>query len=200
MARVYRPPSEPLTSDEAWAVLEPYWIEIVAEFKAKSLLAPTKISRVEVDPAWHDTCRHFAGATTDASVVIFAPELADMPVPTIRAIMAHEAGHLSDFAAPGIHWYRPMTALPLREGLGATVFADGSPKSTDPVLMIVDKLPGKNIRKHMEQWRSRSTDEVEMVADQIAEMVMGQKIGYVGPSGCIVQTLGRGKTRPKGLR
>ena len=66
--------------------------------------------------------------------------------------------------------------------------------------MIVDKLPGKNIRKHMEQWRSRSTDEVEMVADQIAEMVMGQKIGYVGPSGCIVQTLGRGKTRPKGLR
>lgn len=200
MPRVYRPQTDPLSSEEAWAVLEPYWVEIVDTFKAKSLLAPSKITRVEIDPDWHDTCRHFAAATTDAKIVIFAPELADMPVPTIRAIMAHEAAHISDFAAPGIYWYRPIQAMPIREGIKATVFADVNAKSTKPVLMRVDKLPEKNLRKHMADWHARPTDEVEMAADQLAEFVMDQKIGYVGPKGCLVQSLGHGKPRPKGLR
>jgi len=199
MARHYRSVFDPLTSEEAWAVLEPYWKEIVAEFSAKKLMAPSKVVRVDVDPKWHNTCRHFGGARTDAKVVIFAPELADMPVPSIRGIMAHEAGHLTDFAAPGIYWFRPIEALALREGLRATVFAD-DPRRTESVLMKVRELPEKNLRKHMQDWHDRSRDEVEMIADKLGEYVLGKKIGYVGPSGCLVQSVGRGKTRPKGLR
>jgi hypothetical protein len=47
-------------------------------------------------------------------------------------------------------------------------------------------------------WRGRDIDRLERDADGIARAVLGEKRGYTGS--CQLQTLGRGRYRPSGLR
>lgn len=161
---------------EARAILLPLWKEICAAFKHAGHKAPGR-AKFELDEAMHDSCRHFAGATEDGSLVLVAPSLIDMPMHTVQAILAHEAGHVTDFAAPG-HWWSPRTGE----------------------LVLVETLPERGLKRHLDRWKGRSDDELERVADGIAETVTGRRVGYVGASSCLVQALDRGRPRPPGLR
>jgi len=164
-----------ISDEEAWEVLEPHWRLVTERFERKGFDVDG-FGRLVIDSSAHDSCRHFAKTYTDASEVMLAPEMVHLPVPSIQAIMAHELGHVVDVSRPGYCWYRK----------GA--------------LVILPELPSKGLRKLLRQWQERSDDEVERVADAIAEVAMGQKIGYVGSSSCLVECLGKGKARPKGLR
>ena len=165
-----------MPKDEARAILLPLWKETCALFKSQGHPSPAR-AKFELDSSAHDSCRHFAGATEDGSVVVVAPELVDMPLYTVQAILAHEAGHVVDLSAPG-HWW--------------------SPKSGE--IVFVETLATKGLKRHLERWKGRSDDEVERVADGIAEMVTGHRIGYVGAASCLVQAFDRGARRPVGLR
>jgi hypothetical protein len=155
-------------------VLEAVWEEVIRKFEGKGLDHPAS-ARLSFDPSRHDSCRHFAATTMDGSEVLVAPSLADMPYETVLAILAHEAGHVEDLCCPGVWWYR-----------------QGKLRHTD--------LPNRGMRRFIQAWKDRSDDEVEHVADAIAELALGQRIGYVGHPGCLVQFVGRGKRRPKGLK
>lgn len=192
--------SGPLDADRAWAVLRPYWEQIVSTFRHKGHAEPGKVTRVKVDPKWHDTCRHFAGASQDAKILVVAPELADMPVASIVAILAHEAGHFVDLSNPGRYWFRTACNVRLRKGARAVSVRDVPETYRDATLFLFERLPEKNLGKHLNEWRERESDEVERTADAIAEVVTGQRIGYTGAPGCLVQTMGSGVERPIGLR
>jgi len=181
----------------AWELLEPYWEDVVEAYEKMGLPEPSRVRSVIVDASWHDTCRHFAGMTHDSQQLIVAPELADMPVDTIKAILAHEAGHAVDLARPGELFLRSRDGLPVGTSQRAKVLARQQSYSTGR-----DKLyavaPEDITRKVIEAWYKRSKDEVERCADAVAEAVLGHRIGYVGP--CLVQSLNRGVRRPIGLR
>ncbi len=162
-------------ADPRQTVIETVWDDIVLAFAAQGLHHPAK-ARLEMDPARHDSCRHFAATTMDGSVVYVAPELADMPYGTLLGILAHEAGHVEDLRSPGIWWFRG----------GKLKRAEG--------------IPSRGARKHLAAWQERSNDEVERVADALGELAIDQKIGYVGQPGCLVQFVGEGVRRPKGLK
>jgi hypothetical protein len=153
----------------------PIWQSIVARFQEKGHPQPSKC-RLELDSGAHDNCRHFAATRTDGKLMFVAPELAGMPFDTAEAILAHEAGHVVDLSSPGVWWYR-----------GDTLFQQ-------------DELPSKGLRKHLARWNERSHDEIERVADAIAELVMERRIGYVGGASCLVQTWDEGIPRPVGLK
>ena len=163
-----------LTNEEtAWAVLEPLWQECVSMYVKAEHREPKRV-QVIVTPDMHDSCRHFAA--TDGDIVWFAPELVDLPVGTVVAVMCHELGHVVDLNNPGRYWFM------------------------NEELRRLDELPSKGMRKLIQRWRDRDDDQVEFVADAIAEQVAGVRIGYVGCSGCLVQSLARGIDRPVGLR
>lgn len=164
-----------LTEKQAIAVLEPIWEAVCDTFSDKGFDQPSDC-RFEIDPSAHDSCRHFAATRTDGKLMIVAPDLADMPLSTIEAILAHEAGHIVDFCCPGRFWFR-------------------SGKLQD-----IDPLPSKGRRKILAMWKGRDNDEVEYVGDAIAEFVMERRIGYVGHPGCLVQSFDDGIKRPRGLR
>ena len=197
--KAFADPNSPLSEHQVWAILEPYWTELVSVFRHAGYPEPGKVARIQVDTTWRDSCRHFAGAAIDGSKLIVAPELADLPVPSIRGILAHEGGHFVDLGNPGRYWLRPLGSVNVRHGADvAVLWGGGSIK--DDALVCFEKLPEKNLRKHLRDWSERGCDEVERVADVIAEIVIGQKIGYVGPPSCLIQTIGKGPSRPKGLR
>ena len=193
-------PNEPLDAARAWDVLRPYWQQIVNVFRSKGHNEPQRVTRVKVDSKWHDTCRHFAGASQDAKLLIVAPELADMPVATILGSMAHEAGHFVDLANPGRYWFRRPENVRVRKGSRAVSVKDLPASFRDEALFRFEQLPEKGLGKHMNEWAERPSDEVEFTADAIAEVVTGERIGYTGPPGCLVQSLGTGIERPVGLR
>jgi hypothetical protein len=199
-AAVFANASGPLDADRAWSVLRPYWEEIVGTFRHKGHPEPGNVTRVKVDPKWHDTCRHFAGASQDARILVVAPELADMPVASIVAILAHECGHFVDLANPGRYWFRRASNVRVRKGARAVSVKDLPPTFRDDALFFFEHLPDKNLGKHLNEWRARESDEVERAADAIAEVVTGHRIGYTGAPGCLVQTMGSGVERPIGLR
>jgi hypothetical protein len=164
-----------IDAEQAQAILEPIWERVLDAFEEYGHQEPSK-AKLGFDPALHDTCRHFAGTTLDGKSVYYAPALADMPIDTIEAIMAHEAGHIVDLSNPGRWWFRGGELCFLKE------------------------LPSKNLKKLLVEWSERDDDEVEHVADAIAEVCMGRRIGYIGEGGCLVQTWDKGKRRPNGLR
>lgn len=164
-----------LTEEQSLAILLPVWKDTVKVF-ARQGHSELGLAKFELDESMHDTERHFAGTTLDGKEMHVAPALVDMPLDTVEAILAHEAGHVVDFCNPGRWWFR------LNE------------------LRYVADLPTKGLRKLLLSWKERDEDEVEHVADAIAELVTGRRIGYVGVGSCIVQTWDRGTPRPDGLR
>lgn len=173
-----------LNSEEAFAVLEPYFIAaraIFVEYCVEQGLGDhLKDTKFECRSEMHDTERHFAGTTLDGRKVLAAPELAELPEDNVAAIFAHEFGHVVDHRYPGRFVY------------------------ADEELVLVAEVPegahrGDQARvARMRQWENRDDDAIERVADVIAEQATGQKIGYGGP--CMVQGFNRGVPRPEGLR
>jgi hypothetical protein len=161
----------------AFQILEPFFLAMQERF-VRAGWTEAKRVRLQVDPAMHDTPRHFAGARDDGSVIMVAPEMVELPWWTVDAIMAHEFGHATDFLYPGefvlgedrVAIHRPREAL-ANDDRWITWLKD---------------------------WEKRDDDVVELVADAIAERVTGKRIGYTGP--CKLQTFGRGQPRPLGLR
>jgi hypothetical protein len=141
-------------------------------------LARAAETKFVIDPKQHDTERHFAACRDDGLKMIFAPQIVDLPVDTLVAILAHEFGHALDFLYPG-HWVTP----PRGPGLAVWI---GDPSAT------------KQGRAWRKLWEDRDTDRVEWAADGIAQAVTGKKLGYCGP--CMLQCFAGGVERPEGLR
>jgi hypothetical protein len=171
-----------LTDEEAYAVLEPFFLETRKVFVEAGLARCAK-TRLEIDGEAHDTPRHFAGCTEDGLLIVVAPQLADLPVDNVVAIFAHEFGHSADFLYPA-----------------RFVVADGELVSSFEgkrrrALEEIDQRAEYNRRK---QWEDRGSGDVEEAADRIAQDVTGREIRYAGP--CVLQTYGSGRTRPAELR
>lgn len=158
-------------------------------------------ARLVVDPAAHDFRRHFAMTHTESLAIVVAPQMADLPERIIVGILAHEFGHVADFAYPGAFLWP-------RGGPGAARWMGDTPADRAQAWRKVfgrqrarsvterdDDLPSAN---WMRAWEDRSSDEVEWSADGIAELLTGRVIGYAGP--CVLQQIGGGRLRPRGLR
>lgn len=169
-------PAEPLTLEEAYVVLEPYF-EVIREEYLAAGLSKTKRVRLYVAPAMHDTARHYGACRDDGSAILLAPELAEMPDPIVLAIMAHEFGHASDFLYPG-------------------EFVLG--KEGPAERRLASAAPDKQWSKWLKSWHKRGDDVVELTADAIAHRVMGVPYGYQGP--CQLQSFNAIQARPMGLR
>jgi hypothetical protein len=163
----------------AATILQPHFDavrDVYCEFRPSSTTQLTKLARTRflVDPAMHDSGRHFAGCRQDGMLIKIAPEAVELPIKTLVAILAHEFGHAADFAYPG----RWVTA---RDAPARWNERDG----------------GRKIRAWRKAWAERSDDQMEWDADSIAWAVTGQRIGYCGP--CLLQCF-NGQPRPEGLR
>jgi hypothetical protein len=192
----------PAGPDQVTNIIQGYWIPITQAFKQAGYKAPSAITRLRIDSEAHDNCRHYAMAKKDGTVMIVGPEIVDLPPENIVGILAHEAGHFVDFDNPGRFWFRRPQMVRVRKGARA-VSLTLEPVSDDhdgPLLFFFSDLPGKGFIKHMRDWKDRSDDEVERVADEIASYVLGERIGYTGKPGCLIQTAGKGVERPIGLR
>lgn len=167
--------TEPLSPEEAYLVLEPYF-EAVREDYLKHGLIKTKRTHLFVAPGMHDSARHYGACKDDGSAILLAPELCDMSEPILLAIIAHELGHASDFLYPG------------EFVLGKSGPADRrAPQPED-----------KQWSRWLKAWHKRDDDVVELTADAIAERVMGVPYGYQGP--CLLQSFDASRARPMGLR
>ena len=187
---------EPILAERA---LRAYWDRIVREFEKKGYVEPGR-ARMTIDSAWHDSCRHYAAMDSTGSQLFVAPEILDLPPENIFGVLGHEAGHLVDFANPGRYWFRPARAVVVRAGSKCVSVADVPEATKQDVLFFFEKLPDKNLKKHMIEWHNRSKDEVERVADAIASIVLETTVGYTGTSDCLIEAIGKGIARPKGLR
>jgi hypothetical protein len=126
--------------------------------------------------------RNFAGTTLDGTVIVVAPEVVELPEDTVAAIMAHEFGHAYDFLYPGMF-----------------LMSDGELLRFDPIEVDPDnKWERQTAVARARQWRDRSDEEAEQVADAIAGEVLGHPVLYGGP--CMLQCFSRGAKRPEGLR
>lgn len=165
-------------ADEAFAILEPYFLAVRAHFIG-SCPSVKKVS-LDVTREMHDTARHFAG--WNGRSVLVAPEMVQLPEETVLAILSHEFGHAVDFLHPG-----------------AYVLVDGEGLVRQGEVTGKDKRAEQARVARARRWEKRDDDTVERTADAIAEMVTGQSIGYAGP--CLLQTFGAGvRPRPEGLR
>jgi hypothetical protein len=189
----------------AAAVLTPHFDavrDLFAAYRPASGEQLTKMRKVQfvIDPAIHDSERHFAATLNDGLLMGFSPLIVDLPVETLVAIVTHEFGHAADFAFPG-SWMSPM------EGPGEALW-----------LGPVASQPDRKMRKLAGEWhklwdlRNRrahagdrtpteklARDQVEWAADAIAFRVTGQRLGYCGP--CLLQCLrAEAPDRPAGLR
>lgn len=173
-----------LSVEEAYMVLEPYYLSaqvIFIEYCQELQLGPEiKKTQLECRPEMHDGGRHFAGTTLDGKLVCVAPELAELPEGTVAAIFAHELGHAVDHLHPGRFFWDGEELVFVKDSIGE------------------DPRQQQARVARMKRWESRSEDEIELVADLIAEQATGNRIGYTGP--CLLQDLNRGVRRPKGLR
>jgi hypothetical protein len=171
-----------LTLEEAFVVLEPYFLEMRRLFVKKRAKRCSAVI-LEVESWVHDSPRHFAATYETGKIMLAAPEMAELPEETILAIFAHEFGHAVDFLYPGDYM----------------LVDDGE-------LILLPAVPQVLINKKAEQamlararaWERRDEDTVERTADAIGEKFTGQAIGYCGP--CSVQCFARGRPRPAGLR
>jgi len=157
--------------------------DVFSAFEVEPGVRLEKLAKVKfrIEPKVHDKPRHFAATYEDARLMIFAPEIVDLPFETLVAILSHEFGHAADFAYPA-RWF-------MAGGGGPSTASWIPEKRTDSRLF----------RQWDKAWTGRSRDQVEWAADGIAQHVTGQKITYCGD--CMLQTFsGCGVERPKGLR
>lgn len=169
----------------AKAILQPYVEHIFAKFADFGLDLDVT---VKVTPKARDNGRHFAACSVDGDLILLAPEMVMLPEDTVCGIIAHEAGHACDFRHP---------AMWARDRHGKAVLLDVSSRGS----RRDDAFPAEWIR----DWAERSDDEVERMADAIAETVLGKRVGYrdacvAGRRIPMLQTLQGGRPRPRGLR
>jgi len=171
-----------LSPEEAFAVLEPYFVAVREVFVDAG--APVGSVVLEVAPWVHDGPRHFAATAESGRTIVCAPELAQLPEETVLAILSHEFGHAEDFSTPGRYF----------------VDDDGELLShIDENAAALEQKMGRQARiARMKRWGSRDHDMVERTADAIAKLRVGREIGYAGP--CSLQSFSRGvRPRPRGL-
>lgn len=172
-----------LTEEEAYAVIEPYFIAVRDVFVSAGAKRARKV-RLEVARWVHDSPRHFAATEDTGRIVVVAPEFAELPEDTVRAILSHEFGHATDFLYPGDYVLVDDGELVLQPRPGDRLDDDRAKQAA----------VARSVR-----WEHRDKDTVERTADAIAEHFTGMRIGYAGP--CELQSFERGKRpRPKGLR
>jgi hypothetical protein len=165
------------------AIMRPHFDAVQDDFVAwRNAATQTHLGRLRktkfvIDPKMHDTERHFAACRDDGMLIHFAPQIVDLPVETLVAIVAHEFGHAADHAYPA-HWLMPS-------GPGKAQWL-GAPPDT------------KHGRRWQRLWRERSRDQIEWAADGIAQAITGRKLGYCGD--CLIQCYRGGVERPAGLR
>ncbi len=139
-----------------------------------------------IDAKNHNSGRHFASTRDDGMLMMFAPQIVELPVDTLVAILAHEFGHAADFAYPA-HW--------LTRG-----------QADDEAKWIGDPSVSKQSRKWQRLWYEQNDrsgadanrDRIEWRADAIAFAVTGRRLGYCGD--CVLQCFRGGIERPPGLR
>lgn len=160
---------------EAQLILEPFFQEALELFQQAGYDRVSK-TRFGISGDMHDSPRHFAGCREDGGLILVAPEMVELPVPTVIAIMAHEVGHACDFLYPGRF---SLTESGIRE------FDFGEATETQRL-------------RRLRAWQLRDSHDVELTADRLAESVYGTPIGYTGP--CLLQTFRGGQPRPEHLR
>ncbi len=165
-----------LTPDEAYLVLEPYYVAL-QEIYVGFGLDRCKRTQLYCAPWIHDSARHFAACRDDGLAILVAPELGELPEETVIGILGHELGHATDFLYPG------EFVLGAERLVGRRDREAGKPKQW---------------ARWVKSWEGRDDDVVEFTADGIAEYVTGARIGYLGP--CKLQCFNRGEARPQGLR
>lgn len=165
-----------LDPSEALAVLEPFY-DVTREHFLGAGLDKLKKTRLYCAPWVHDSPRHFAACQHDGSAIVVAPEMAELPMEVVGAIMAHELGHAADFLYPAEFVVGPggLTVRRMRED-----------------------CDDRQWLRWQREWDKRSDDVVEATADAIARVVLGVDLGYIGP--CSLQCFNRGRARPQGLR
>lgn len=194
-----------------WAhtILEPHFDAVRDQFAAfvpkGATHALTRLSRVRyvMQHDVHDTERHFAGTRTDGRLMVFAPQIVELPFQGAVAVIAHEFGHAADMAYPGA-WTWPFDKAGLSYWVGESpaeraiawraLFGSSRARSRTP---HDDADPAVNWAK---AWADRTDDQVEWAADGICEAVTGTRPLYGGK--CLIQcfTSGCGVERPAGLR
>lgn len=197
-----------MKADWAATVLQPHFDAVRDVFSAyvpEGASSPlSKLARVRfiVSEEMHDSERHFAATRTDGALMIFAPQIVDLPLESLVAILGHEFGHAADMAYPGC-WTWPFDHAGLCHWIGdepadratawRAAFGSRSARSRNPG---DDDAPAYN---WMRAWHDRSNDSVEWAADGICEAVTGRRPRYCGP--CLIQSFGAcGIERPAGLR
>lgn len=170
---------EPLTTSvsriEALCILEPFYLEAQQLFLDAGFELVRR-TRFAVGDDLHDTARHFAACRDDGELVLVAPELVELPVNTVVAILAHELGHACDFLYPA--------RFQLTEN-GVSERA-------------LDNVSERQRLRWLSAWQQRDEHVIEVTADRLAELVYGAPIGYAGP--CLLQTFRGGEPRPEELR
>lgn len=169
--------STDLDCEEARLIIEPFFFEMRHVFVEEAGLSRCRKTRLYCAPWMHDTERHFAACRDDGLVVVVAPELAELPVETVVAILAHEFGHATDYLYP------------------AEFALDRDRKARRRRRVEADDVQWARWAK---AWTRRDDDLVEVTADAVAEFATGNRIGYLGP--CQLQAFDRGRARPQGLR
>lgn len=166
-----------LDPEEALEVLEPYFLAMREVFVGEAGLGRCRRARLYTAPWVHDSPRPFAACREDGRVVLAAPELAELPEPMVLAIFAHALGHATDYLYPAQF----------------TLDAEGHATRRERAAVSESQW----IRWH-KAWQRRDEEHVERVADAIAGLATGARIGYLGP--CTLQAFDRGRARPQGLR
>ena len=189
------------------SVLQPHFDAVRDEFcrftpdGASGPLKRLKKTRFLIDERARDTSRHFAGTSEDGRLMIFAPEIVELSIENLVAIVAHEFGHAADFLYPGAwSWPRSSSGPVVWVGEASedkasawrAVFGKARAKSR---IASDDVAPAAN---WMSAWTRRSSDQVEWAADGITERVTGVRPLYCGP--CLIQCWKGGIERPAGLR
>lgn len=166
------------------ALLEPHYAAVrdtFAEFSpdgGATHLDKVRKTQLLVDPDVHDSYRHFAMCRDDGLYILVAPQIVDLDIDRVVAILCHEFGHASDFLYPA-KW------MLLNQQL--------------PAVWVADQQEDKRLRKWQRLWRERHHDLVEQTADGIGWAVVDRQIKYDGP--CVLQTFSQGgRLRPEGLR
>lgn len=173
----------PISVEEAEAVIDVYFTVVKETFVRAGA---KRVKKVDLEVArWvHDSPRHYAATEETGRHIVAAPEFAELPEPTLVAIMAHEFGHAVDFLYPG--------EFKLMDD-GELVRMPAAPRE------LIDKKAEQAMIARMRALRDRDKDTVERTADAIAEHFTGRKIGYLGP--CELQCFDRGvRPRRLGLR
>jgi len=183
-----------MSSDASVAILAPHFDAVRDVFSSFEVAPGTKLSRLRktgmlVDPGVRDSRRHYAGCREDGRQIVIAPQAADLPVPTLVAIIAHEFGHAADFAYPATWTFR---------GRGEPALWDAEAYELDGRDFSRGRGEVKGATARRRLWARRHPDQVEWTADAVVQAVTGRPLGYCGR--CMLQCFSGGKPRPAGLR